>query len=1026
MLNGNQKSWKSIQELFHLQSQRTPDIIAVSDGSIEKTYYELDKESDSISRAIQAIGITKNELVALLMEPSYDYIVTTLGILKSGAAFLPISTDLPEENILAILRDSCPRLLLTDQKQFIRVPADTSITKILITDMVDPLTWGDWTGTNIIPTRETDAAFATYTSGTTGEPKGVLQTQVAMVTSYESRHEFHPYRQDERVACNIFFMWEFLRPLLRGATCYVIPDSAIYTPRKLANFLAVNKITEVLVTPSVLQALVATSKGTSTKYSLQSLRTIWLNGEVVTNELIQQAKSHFPDHLQILNTYSICECHDVANYDTNWATPDVPGPLPVGYPSQGVIAMVVPIGTSTPLSEGIGELYIGGSGLATGYLGQPKLTEEKFVSIGNTRFYATGDLAEIREDKLILVYGRCDSMVKIRGYSVSLGAIEQALRTHCAVSEAIVLANGDHLAQHLTAYVIRDKDSWWSIDTLSSYSHDLRMLLSDHLPAHMIPTKYIEIETIPINPVTGKADHKVLVALDIPRKSDIDLIDAKSDSLETLLRQLWAHSLEIDQAAITPTSNFFDLGGHSLSAVTLMLDIEEFLGTELEGTEVYDHPIFEDFLANLSSEQNHVAKNYDSLRYWEDANIPLNDFLTLPTESNDQHGPNGNVPPTVLITGATGFLGSYLLDSIVNRFDPDTKIYCLVRHAPLLTPYDRLQNAARSLGINSFSVAADRIIAVEGDIEKPYLGLAKSLYKKLSHDVTTIFHCAANVNLQYSYDQLRNSIVMGTREVLNFATYRTVKSLHYVSSNAVFPDIPGRLYTDNTDISSFGSTLRGGYNQAKWVADRLTQRARDARVPINIYRPGNIGPTTNTGSFNHKDLQTLIIKACMMLGVAPSESSWKFEMTPVDIVADTIVQAALSENYNKNYNIVQETPIDSYLIFSRLASLGYIRGFIPVDEWFAKVAVRGKTLVDKDLIITGSAKLMATHALTPNASFACENLIAAQSQNEPLLTLDTTKYIDQFLQVIYTAMANDNNPDPNTPPHNQIPQGSTL
>ena len=123
----------------------------------------------------------------------------------------------------------------------------------------------------------------------------------------------------------------------------MIPDSVIYTPRKLANFLAVNKITEVLVTPSVLQALVATSKGTSTKDSLQSLRTIWLNGEVVTNELIHQAKSHLPDHLQLLNTYSICECHDVANYDTNWAAPDKSGPVPVGYPSQGVTAMVMPL-----------------------------------------------------------------------------------------------------------------------------------------------------------------------------------------------------------------------------------------------------------------------------------------------------------------------------------------------------------------------------------------------------------------------------------------------------------------------------------------------------------------------------------------------------------------------------------------------------------------------------------------------------------------------------------------------------------
>jgi amino acid adenylation domain-containing protein/thioester reductase-like protein len=1003
VLNLNENSWESVQELFHAQASQTPNEIAIVDGSLEKTYLELDRDSDELSRAIQAIGVNKNELVAIFMESSYEYIHATLGVLKSGAAFLPISTDLPDESILAILHDASPRIILTDQTQAHRVSLTSNITQMMLSDTVDPRMWGEWDNPNIVQTQSSDLAFATYTSGTTGEPKGVLQTQLAMVTSYKSRYDFQPYQAGERVACNIFFMWEFLRPLLQGATCYVIPDSTIYTPRKLVNFLSVNKITEVLLTPSVLQALIASNKGGALKTRLGLLRTIWLNGEVVTHELINQARAALPETMRILNTYSICECHDVANYDTQWISPDQSGPIPVGYPGQGVKVVVIPIGTDESAPKGSGEIYIGGDGLARGYLGQPALTQEKFIDIEHTRFYATGDLGEIADDNLIFIYGRCDSMVKIRGYSVSLGAIEESIRTHCAASEAVVLANGDHLAQHLTAYVIRKDDATWSIDSTSSYSHELRALLSGHLPAHMIPTKFIEIESVPINSVTGKADYKALINLDTNQAEELGLIDKNKDSFENIIQKLWAHALEVDPFAINQDANFFDLGGHSLSAVTLTLDIEEFMGIELEGTEIYESPNLSDFLVHIKGNRDNPHER-EQLRFWDDAAAPLSDFVHPRAIGDNSSMTTIRNAASILITGSTGFLGSFLLDSIISNTNAGTKIYCLVRPTDGITAHDRLQTNLLRRGITSSLEIGTRVMILEGDIAKPHFGLQENLYEQLSNEIDTIFHCAANVNLQYGYSQLRDSIVVGTREVFKFATYKNLKSVHYISSNAVFPDVPGRLYRDDTDISSFASAIQGGYGQAKWVADRISQRAREAGVPVNIYRPGNIGPHTHNGSFNSNDLQTMILKACLVTRTAPSDADWQFEMTPVDVVAMTIVEAAAGK-LGKNYNVVQEAPLGATLIFSRLFSLGLIQEFLPLKEWLTRVAAVGKAQQDGDLIILGATQTMTTHILTSTASFACENFLSSIRSPRLFHHQMSTSYIDRFLHRMNASLS---------------------
>ena len=222
------------------------------------------------------------------------------------------------------------------------------------------------------------------------------------------------------------------------------------------------------------------------------------------------------------------------------------------------------------------------------------------------------------------------------------------------------------------------------------------------------------------------------------------------------------------------------------------------------------------------------------------------------------------------------------------------------------------------------------------------------------------------------------------------------------------------------------SAIHGGYSQAKWVADRLAQRARELAVPVNIYRPGNIGPHTYTGAFNRKDLQTMVLKACMVVQAAPLETDWQFEMTPVDLVVETIVQAALSESLGRNYNIVQEIPFSASLVFSRLLAHRYIRKFIPLDEWFLQVAAIGKESRDADLMIVGSAKKMANHALTNMASFACENFLLTQHQKSLSRLYLQPDYIDHFLREMNRSFFGENDRFEPLAPNTHIRQESTL
>ena len=519
---------------------------------------------------------------------------------------------------------------------------------------------------------------------------------------------------------------------------------------------------------------------------MSSLRVVWLNGEVVPTSLLKLALSVLPDAVRVFNTYSISETHDVCTVELTDLCVDGMDVCPVGFPMDGVTVRVLPEGRSAFTSSGAGELFIGGRGLAQGYLKRPDLDSEKFVRWNGEKYYATGDLAEIDESGMTTIIGRDDSMVKIRGYSVYLGAIEEALRNHCDVRDAAVLAETeDETNKRLVAYVVRSSQATWNVDARSGTSRDLRRLLERYLPLYMVPSRFVELDVLPVNRQTGKLERE---SLPKPRERRTMVEgrtplrkDATAAERQLALRELWGGTLDVDRDSLEDDWNFFDLGGHSLAGLELTLGIEQTFGIELSGTEIYEHPSIRELAAHLERRGSYMKSRFSL----------ANDSVLAPEIS-----PKGSAKTTrlseassVLVTGATGFLGAFLLAELLGTTGQSTRYYCLVRDrgSEQGGTGNRILETLKSYGLFRQSMEG-RIVPVPGDVSKPQMGLDNERYQELAEEIDLIFHCAASVNYAYPYTVAKPHTVGGTTEVLRFACTARTKTLQYISSNGVFPE----------------------------------------------------------------------------------------------------------------------------------------------------------------------------------------------------------------------------------------------
>ncbi|MGH3145679.1 MAG: AMP-binding protein, partial [Rubrobacter sp.] len=301
-----------LHEIFEEQVRRTPDATALVDPETTLTYGELDRRAGLLASRLRAVGVGTDELVGVYMERRAEYVVACLAAMKAGGAYLTLELAYPPPLLAEAVADAEPRVVLTQERYAERLP-----------EGVDRLCLdGDWeeglknealAAADAPAVAQDDLAFVSYSAGTTGKPKGIANPHSAPVRSYMWRFGVSDYGPGDRVGCNVFFIWEMMRPLLRGATTVVIPDDVIYDPGSLIQFLEEYGVTETLVTPSLLEAVLDASDPEVGR-RLSALRTLWLNGEVVTRTLARRAMSVLVG-TRLLNVYSCSETHEVAAGD---------------------------------------------------------------------------------------------------------------------------------------------------------------------------------------------------------------------------------------------------------------------------------------------------------------------------------------------------------------------------------------------------------------------------------------------------------------------------------------------------------------------------------------------------------------------------------------------------------------------------------------------------------------------------------------------------------------------------------------
>jgi amino acid adenylation domain-containing protein len=571
-----------IHQLFEAQVARTPDAVAVVFEEEDLTYRELNIRANQLAHHLQALGVGPETLVGICAERSLEMVVGLLGILKAGGAYVPLDPTYPKERLAFMLSDVQTSVLLTQYKLVSGLPRHGL--RLVCLDI-------DWE--RIAQQREDNPvseaipenlAYVMCTSGSTGRPKGVMIPHRSLSNHMHWMQATFPVTAADRVVQEtpISFdpsIWEIFAPLVAGGRLIVARPGGHQDSAYLVELLATHQVTMMKLVPSLLQMLLEEEA----LAICQSLRHVFCCGEPLPSALQERFFGRLEAHLH--NLYGPTE----ATLDVACWTCERGGErraVPIGRPIANTQLYLLD-GQLQPVPIGVpGELYIGGASLAQGYLNQPTLTAERFISnpFSNetgARLYKTGDLARYLPDGNIEFLGRLDNQVKIRGYRIELGEIETILEHHPAIRQAIVVAREDATGdRRLVAYCV---PHYRFIPDI----RELRSFLQTKLPDYMVPVAFVVLDPLPLTP-NGKVDRQALPNPDQTRSTLFEAFAAPRTPTEELLADIWASVLGVEAVGIH--DNFFDLGGHSLVAVRVMSRLRKVLQVDVSLRTLFDAP----------------------------------------------------------------------------------------------------------------------------------------------------------------------------------------------------------------------------------------------------------------------------------------------------------------------------------------------------------------------------------------------------------------------------------------------------
>ncbi|WP_442941022.1 amino acid adenylation domain-containing protein [Nostoc sp.] len=571
---------KCLHQLFEEQVERTPNAVAVVFENEQLTYRELNCRANQLAHYLQSLGVKPDVLVGICVERSLEMVVGLLGILKAGGAYVPLDPDYPTERLSFMLKDAQVPVLLTQQQLLKELPGHQAQVVCLDTD---------WQSISkscqdnaITAVQANNLAYVIYTSGSTGRPKGVLVTHQSLLNLifwHQHAFEITPLDKATQLAGTAFdaAVWELWPYLTAGASVYLVRSETLHSPIHLRDWLTSKKITIGFLPTPLAEKLLSLEWDESV-----ALRTMLVGGDKLhyySSDLVpfKVVNNYGPTENTVVTTSGLV----VSNRQYTISSP------PIGRPIANVQTYILDSNLQ-PVPIGVpGELYIGGSSLASGYLNRSELTQEKFISnpfdktevkSQKSKLYKTGDLARYLPDGNIEYLGRIDNQVKIRGFRIELGEIEELLNQHGDVQACCVMAREDIPGdKRLVAYVVPHLGQTPTISQLRSF-------LSSQLPTYMVPHTCVMLESLPLTP-NGKVDRRALPAPDSREGLEVSFA-APRTPIEEMLAQIWASVLKVEQVGIH--DNFFELGGDSILSIQIIARANQ-LGIAISPKQLFMH-----------------------------------------------------------------------------------------------------------------------------------------------------------------------------------------------------------------------------------------------------------------------------------------------------------------------------------------------------------------------------------------------------------------------------------------------------
>ncbi len=951
----------SVADLFARQAAATPEACAVVAGATRLTFAALSAAANRLAHRLQTLGVQPEHRVALLLPRSEQMIVALFGVFAAHAAYVPIDTATPANRIRSILDQSQPTVILTVGALAGRLPAEYAADpRVVVLDapaVRDELAEQPETPPRTIrPAGLDHLAYIIFTSGSTGEPKGVAVPYRGLTNMFVNHRKaiFAPVLAAQngrrlRIAHTTSFAfdasWEQLLWLLAGHEVHVIDDDLRRDPDRLLPLFDQEEIDAFDVTPTYGEYLVQHGllerDRPQGRPGTAGVVFVSLGGEAVGEALWSRLRD--APGVGAYNLYGPTE------YTINALGADLgdsPDPT-VGRPIANTDAYILGPGLLPAPVGVIGELYLGGVGLARGYVGRAAGTAERFIAnpfgTPGSRLYRTGDLARWRPDGNIDFLGRSDNQLKIRGYRIEPAEIENALVAMPGVKRAVAVGRPSQDGSlRLIAYVVCEPGA---PDTES-----LRDQLRTRLPSYMVPSAIMAVDDLPMT-VNGKLDVAALPAPTADKGTAAPPLTATERAVCD------AFATVLDHHPVGRFDDFFDLGGHSLLTVRLVGLLRDSAGAAVSVRQIYDHPTPAALAAALdaaraapagtdpgreqpSSDERDIAliDERDIALMRADAVLPPD--ITRPAAVCPVRPALGTIR-SVLLTGAAGFLGSYILAELLTR--TTATIHCLVRAQDGAAALARVRGAMAAYGLWD-DAFAQRLVGVPGDLTLPRLGLTPEAAAALAGHADVIVHNGGATNEFDSYARLAVTNVAGATEVLRLAVSggRAVP-VHFVSTASVVarrgtnPPVIG----EDTHLSA-PEVEPTGYVQSKWVAEELMQAAAQRGLPVTVHRPGRVSGHSVTGACSTAIGFWHFIRAMLVLGAAPELRAGRLTLAPVDYVAQALTMLIERGDADGGsfaaYHLSNRSQTSIGAIMAAARRAGYAVETMPFAAWRARLA----------------------------------------------------------------------------------------